>query len=137
MKSTKIKYYSAVILLLTVISASLFFFILFEKNKASEQVAYVNLERVFAEHPAKAAAETKLNQKAAQYQQQLEKEAAELSGSEQKELLKSYQKELENLEAQLLASVLKEVENIIIKTADEKELKFVLEKKMCSTVVII
>lgn len=42
-------------------------------------------------------------------------------------MLYSYQSELENLEAELLDSVLKEVENIIIETAENKKVKFVLE----------
>lgn len=129
MKSNQNKYYTAVILLLAAILASILFFVFSVNDQTVDKVAYVNLERVFAEHPAKMAAEKKLNEKAATYQQELEQKAENLSGSEQKELLYSYQKELENLEAELLDSVIKEVETTIVKTAEEKQLKFVLEEK--------
>jgi len=119
----------AVILLLLAILSSVFLLDLLKQDQSIDSVAYVNLEKVFAEHPARTAAEKKLNQKAAEYQQQLEQEGEELSGAEQKELLNSYQNELQNLEAELLDSVLKEVERIIVETAAEKKLKFVLEEK--------
>lgn len=119
----------AVILLLLAILSSVFLLDLLKQDQSVDSVAYVNLEKVFTEHPARTAAEKKLNQKAAEYQQQLEQEGEELSGTEQKELLNSYQNELQNLEAELLDSVLKEVENIIVETAAEKKVKFVLEEK--------
>lgn len=119
----------AVVLLLIAILTSIFFLDFLQQDQSIDSVAYVNLERVFDEHPARTAAEKKLNQKAAEYQQQLEQEGEELSGAEQKELLKSYQKELQNLEAELLDSVLKEVETIIVETAAAKQVKFVLEEK--------
>jgi len=119
----------AVILLLIAILSSVFLLDLLKQDQSIDSVAYVDLEKVFAEHPARTAAEKKLNQKAAEYQQQLEQEGEELSGVEQKELLASYQNELQNLEAELLDSVLKEVENIIVETAAEKQVKFVLEEK--------
>jgi outer membrane protein len=119
----------AVILLLLAILSSIFLLDLLKQDQSIDSVAYVNLEKVFAEHPARTAAEKKLNQKAAEYQQQLEQEGEELSGTEQKELLNSYQNELQNLEAELLDSVLKEVESIIVETAAEKKVKFVLEEK--------
>jgi len=119
----------AVILLLLAILSSVFLLDLLKQDQSIDSVAYVDLEKVFAEHPARTAAEKKLNQKAAEYQQQLEQEGEELSGVEQKELLASYQNELQNLEAELLDSVLKEVESIIVETAAEKKVKFVLEEK--------
>jgi outer membrane protein len=123
------KFQLAVIILLLAILSSVFLLGLFKQDQSIDSVAYVNLEKVFAEHPARTAAEQKLNQKAAEYQQQLEQNGEELSGAEQKELLNSYQKDLQNLEAELLDSVLKEVEKIIIETAAEKQVKFVLEEK--------
>ena len=119
----------AVIILLLAILSSVFLLDLLKQDQSIDSVAYVNLEKVFAEHPARTAAEQKLNQKAAEYQQQLEENGEELSGAEQKELLNSYRKDLQNLEAELLDSVLKEVEKIIIETAAEKQVKFVLEEK--------
>ena len=123
------KFQIAVIVLLLAILSSVLLLGLFKQDQSIDSVAYVNLEKVFAEHPARTAAEQKLNQKAAEYQQQLEQNGEELSGAEQKELLNSYRKDLQNLEAELLDSVLKEVEKIIIETAAEKQVKFVLEEK--------
>lgn len=118
---------TAVILLLLAILASIFFLAYYNQDDSVDSVAYVNLERVFAEHPARTAAEKKLNNKAAEYQQQLESQSEELSGKEQKELLKKYQNQLKNLEDELLDSVLKKVEEIIVQTAEDKKVKFVLE----------
>lgn len=129
MKASEKKYYWAVILLFAALLASLFLLVFFSRDDSTDRVAYVNLERVFAEHPARTAAEKKLNQKAAEYQQQLEEEAETLSGTEQQELLYSYQDQLQQLETKLLNSVLKEVENIIVETAEAKKVKFVLEEK--------
>ena len=123
------KFQIAVIVLLLAILSSVLLLGLFKQDQSIDSVAYVNLEKVFAEHPARTAAEQKLNQKAAEYQQQLEENGEELSGAEQKELLNSYRKDLQNLEAELLDSVLKEVEKIIIETAAEKQVKFVLEEE--------
>ncbi|CCU80052.1 Outer membrane chaperone Skp (OmpH) [Halanaerobium saccharolyticum subsp. saccharolyticum DSM 6643] len=123
------KFQIAVIVLLLAILSSVLLLGLFKQDQSIDSVAYVNLEKVFAEHPARTAAEQKLNQKAAEYQQQLEQNGEELSGAEQKELLNSYRKDLQNLEAELLDSVLKEVEKIIIETAAEKQVKFVLEEE--------
>lgn len=129
MKWSDRKFQFAAILLLGAILASILFLGIFSSDASVDRVAYVNLERVFAEHPAKNAAEKKLNQKAAEYQQQLEREAEDLSGTEQKKLLQSYKSQLQNLEKELLDSVLQEVETIIIKTAESKKVKFVLEEK--------
>lgn len=129
MELTNHKFQLAVIILLLAILASVFLLGLFKEDKSVDSVAYVNLEKVFAEHPARTAAEKELNQKAADYQQQLEKKGEEISGIEQKELLNSYQAQLHNLEAELLNSVLKEAVEIIAETAAEKEVKFVLEEK--------
>lgn len=127
MKYNNRKFQVVVILLLFAILAAILLLGFFKENKSIDRVAYVELDRVFAEHPARTAAEAKLNQKAAQYQQRLEAEASNLSGNQQKQLLAAYQKELQNLETELRNSVLKEVETIIIQTAEVKDVKFVLE----------
>lgn len=127
MKYNNRKFQVVVILLLFAILAAILLLGFFKQNKSIDRVAYVELDRVFAEHPARTAAEAKLNQKAAQYQQRLEAEASNLSGNQQKQLLAAYQKELQNLETELRNSVLKEVETIIIQTAEVKDVKFVLE----------
>ncbi len=117
------------LLLLFAILTAVMLLAVFTGDETVDKVAYVNLQRVFAEHPARTAAENTLNQKAAEYQQQLEKEAEELSGSEQKEILKKYQNQLQILESELLDSVSREVETIIQQTAEEKKVKFVLEEE--------
>lgn len=122
------KFQFAALLLLAAILAAVIMLGIFTKDESVDRVAYVNLERVFAEHPARTAAEKTLNKKAAEYQQQLEKEAESLSGSEQKDILKKYQKELRILESELLDSITNELENIIIETAEQKKVKFVLEE---------
>ena len=123
------KFQITALLLLFAILGAVMLLAVFTGDETVDRVAYVNLQRVFAEHPARTAAENTLNQKAAEYQQQLEKEAEDLSGSEQKEILKKYQKQLQILESELLDSVTREVEAIIQKTAEEKKVKFVLEEE--------
>jgi outer membrane protein len=123
------KFQFAVLLLLTAILAAVIMLGVLTEDESVDKAAYVNLERIFEEHPARTAAEQTLNQKAAEYQQQLELEAEELSGTEQKEILAEYQQKLQNLESELLASVTEEVEKIIIETAAEQKVKFVLEEE--------
>lgn len=123
------KFQITVIILLLAVVGTLFFLDFIKAEQTVDRVAYVNLEKIFNEHPARTAAEEKLNQKAAEYQQQLETEGEELSGKAQKELLLSYQNKLQELESELLKSVLAEVETIIVKTAAAKKFKFVLEEK--------
>ena len=122
------KFQISVILLLAALTAAVLGLDTLNGEQSTDSAAYVNLERVFAEHPARTAAEQTLNNKAAEYTRQLEDEAADLSGLEQKELLRKYQRQLYELEEELLAQVTKEVENIIISTAEEKNVKFVLEE---------
>lgn len=117
----------AVLLLLIGLTAAVVGLGIFTEDKSVDKVAYVNLEKVFAEHPARTAAEQTLNKRAAEYKQQIEEETDELSGSEQKELLKKYQSELGELERELLAQVTAEVENIIVRTAEKRKVKFVLD----------
>lgn len=123
------KFQFAVLLLLTAILAAVIILGVLTEDESVDKAAYVNLERVFEEHPARTAAEQTLNQKAAEYQQQLELEAEELSGVEQKEILAKYQQQLQNLESELLTSVTEEVEKIINETAAEQKVKFVLEEE--------
>lgn len=117
----------AVLLLLIGLTAAVVGLGIFTEDESVDKVAYVNLEKVFAEHPARTAAEQTLNKKAAEYKRQIEQQTDELSGSEQKELLKKYQSELGELEEELLAQVTAEVENIIVKTAEKRKVKFVLD----------
>jgi outer membrane protein len=123
------KFQFAVLVLLTAILSAVVLLGILTEDESVDQAAYVNLQRVFAEHPARTAAEKTLNQKAAEYQQQLELEAEALSGAEQKEILAKYQQQLQNLESELLASVTEEVEKIIEETAAKKKVKFVLEEE--------
>ena len=123
------KFQLAVLVLLTAILSAVVLLGILTEDESVDQAAYVNLQRVFAEHPARTAAENTLNQKAAEYQQQLEVEAENLSGAEQKEILAKYQQQLQNLESELLASVTEEVEKIIEETAAKKKVKFVLEEE--------
>jgi outer membrane protein len=123
------KFQLAVLVLLTAILSAVVLLGILTEDESVDQAAYVNLQRVFAEHPARTAAEKTLNQKAAEYQQQLELEAEALSGAEQKEILAKYQQQLQNLESELLASVTEEVEKIIEETAAKKKVKFVLEEE--------
>lgn len=116
---------TAIVLLAAILAAVLILGFL-NKDEAVDQVAYVNLEKIFAEHPAKKAAESVLDKKAAEYQQKLEKESENLSGQEQKDLLFQYRTELEEFESELLDSVILEVEEIIKKTAADKKVKFVV-----------
>lgn len=129
MNSNNRKFQLAVLVLLVAIFTTVVLLGFLTDDDSVDRVAYVNLERVFAEHPARTAAEETLNQKAAEYQQQLEIEAAELSGAEQKEILAKYQEQLHDLEAELLNSVTEEVEKIIKETAAEKRVKFVVEQE--------
>lgn len=123
------KFQIAVLLLLLAILAALIALGIFSNDQSVDSVAYVNLQRIFEKHPARLAAENTLNQKAAEYQQQIESEYADAGGSEQKEIIQKHQEQLQELEAELLAGVIDELLAVIEETAAEKELKFVLEEE--------
>ncbi|ADQ13890.1 OmpH family outer membrane protein [Halanaerobium hydrogeniformans] len=123
------KFQIAVLLLLLAILAALLALGIFSDDQSVDSVAYVNLERIFEKHPARLAAENTLNQKAAEYQQEIETQYADAGGSEQKEIIRKHQAQLQELEAELLDGVIAELLTVIEETAAEKNVKFVLEEE--------
>lgn len=98
-------------------------------NTTNGKVAYVDLQAIFNAHPDKLSAEAELNEKARNYQQQLEEDADELARDEQQQLIEEFQKELSNREEQLIQLVLDDIDQAIDQVAAQKELKVVMDKK--------
>ncbi len=97
---------------------------------ASEEyqtIGFVNIEAIFQVHPEREAAETSLQLRALQLQQEMEEKAQELDAEDQQQLLLGYQQELEQYEHELIAGIIKEIEEIVTKVAQEEGIAVVLE----------
>src|SRR6056297_1774104 len=98
-------------------------------DEAEGRIAYVDVQKIFDNHPRKAGAEEKLNEMARSMQEELEKEAEELTEEKQKEMLNDYQENLSAKEQKLIQDILNGIDEAINKVAEERQVKMVLEKK--------
>jgi len=98
------------------------------QNDKVAQIAYVDMQKLFANHPDKVASEEKLNEEAKRLQKQLEKEAKNMTKEERQELLEKYQQQLNNLERDLVAEVMQDINNKVMDIAKEKGITVVVEK---------
>ncbi|PRX35741.1 periplasmic chaperone for outer membrane proteins Skp [Orenia metallireducens] len=98
------------------------------QNDKATQIAYVDMQQLFANHPDKAASEEKLNEEAKRLQKELEEEAKNMTKEERQEVLEKYQQQLNTLERDLVAEVMKDINDRIIKIAKDKGITVVVEK---------
>lgn len=97
------------------------------EETAESDIAFVNVQEVFENHPDKAEAEEQINIEAQELQRELEEEVEELDEGEQRDLLQEYQERLSRREEELIGEVLKNIEEVITSLAEEKNLEVVLE----------
>lgn len=98
-------------------------------SEAEGRIAYVDIQEVFDNHPRKAGAEEKLNEMARSMQEDLEKEAKDLSEAKQQEMLNEYQENLSAKEQNLIQDILDDIDKAITEVAEREQVKMVLEKK--------
>ncbi|RCW85673.1 periplasmic chaperone for outer membrane proteins Skp [Halanaerobium sp. DL-01] len=102
---------------------------IFSDSKYKGEIACVDLEAVFDAHPFRKEAESFLNQKASQLQQEMEQKSADVERSNLQSMLREYQQQLTDVESKLLSDLLKEIDSSIKAVAEQNEVKFVLEKR--------
>ncbi len=98
-------------------------------EKKQQVIGYVNMEKLFINHPAKASSEVELNQEAQRLQKKLETEAKNMTKEERQQLLQRYQEELNGLEKELVEKVMDDINKKIRKVAKEKEISVVVDKQ--------
>ncbi len=98
-------------------------------DEAEGKIVYVDIQEVFDNHPDKEKAEKELNDMALSMQEELEEKAADLSEEEQKKILNEYQQQLSEKEQNLIQAILNDIDEAVKKTAEEKKVKMVLERK--------
>ncbi len=98
------------------------------ENKGNPKIGYVNMQRLFVNHPDKAISEEKLNQEAKKLQVQLEDEAKDKTKEERQELLEEYQAKLNNLEKNLVLQVMEDINDKVKEVAKNQDITVVLEK---------
>lgn len=101
---------------------------LFENNEIPE-IAYVNLQEVYNVHPAKKRAEEKIDNLARDMEAELNEMVEDLDGQDQQDLLESHQIELNRKEQQLVEEILININQVINKLAEKKEIRLVLDKE--------
>ncbi|OCL25628.1 hypothetical protein U472_14965 [Orenia metallireducens] len=98
------------------------------QNDKITEIGYVDMQKIFANHPDKVASEEKLNQEAKRLQKQLEEEAKNMTKEERQELLQKYQQQLNTLERELVAKVMEDINSKVIEIAKEKGITVVVDK---------
>ncbi|AGB42316.1 outer membrane protein [Halobacteroides halobius DSM 5150] len=98
------------------------------QKKVEAQIGYVNMQKLFNNHPGKKASEVKLQQEAKSLQKKLEVEAKDLSKEKRQQLLQKYQQQLSELERELVGEVMKDINQKIRQVAQEKEITIVVDK---------
>lgn len=127
--NVRIIVFAVILIILAALSASAPVKNILYGSQGEGEIAYVDLEAVFEVHPSRKEAESFLNQKASQLQQEMEQEAADVERSGLQSMLREYQQQLTDIESKLLSDLLKEIDSSIKTVAEQKEVKLVLEKR--------
>lgn len=90
-------------------------------------VAFVDVEALFQVHPQREMAEFRLQQQAAEFQEEMEEEAKDRSAEEQQEIMHYYQEKLQQYEQDLVADILEEITEMVALVAEQKKIEVVLE----------
>ena len=101
-----------------------------ENNKeiAKQQIGYVDMQKLFQNHPQKKASEVKLEGKAKKLKEELEAKGQKMDKEERQQLLQKYQEQLNQQEQELINGVLADINQKIQKIAEEKGISVVLNK---------
>ena len=92
------------------------------------QIGYVDMQRLFKNHPQKQASEEELETEAQALKEELKTRAKTMDKEARQELLKKYQNQLSQQEEELINDVLADINQKISQVAQERELSVVLDK---------
>ena len=98
------------------------------KEIAKQQIGYVDMQKLFQNHPEKKASEVKLEGKAKKLKEELESKGQNMDKEERQQLLQKYQEQLNQQEQELINGVLADINKKIQKIAKEKGISVVLNK---------
>ncbi len=131
MKNQSLMTFGMIVALLAVLSFGLLYsdmnLLQAQEETVESDIAFVNVQEVFENHPDKAEAEEQLNIEAQEMQRELEEEVEEMEEGEQQDILQEYQERLSRREEELIGEVLQNIEDVITSLAEEKDLEIVLE----------
>lgn len=97
-------------------------------SQPASQIAYVDMQRLFQNHPQKKASEQKLEVEAKKLKQELKTRGKTMDKEERQELLQKYQGQLNQQEQELVEEVLADINEKINKIAKENNVSVVLDK---------
>ena len=103
-----------------------------EEDKAvsqpASQIGYVDMQKLFQNHPQKKASEQKLEDEAKKLKEELKDRGKTMDKEERQKLLQKYQGQLNQQEQQLIEEVLTDINNKISQLAAENDISVVLDK---------
>ena len=103
-----------------------------EEDKAvsqpASQIGYVDMQKLFQNHPQKKASEQKLEDEAKKLKEELKDRGKTMDKEERQKLLQKYQGQLNQQEQQLIEEVLTDINNTISQLAAENDISVVLDK---------
>jgi len=99
-----------------------------KQEELKEKIGYVDMQKLFQNHPQKKASEEKLEGDAKKFKKELETKGKTMDKEERQKLLKKYQEELNSQEQELINQVLADINEKIRKVADRKEISIILDK---------
>ena len=98
------------------------------QEELKEKIGYVDMQKLFQNHPQKKSSEEKLEGDAKKFKKELETKGKTMDKEERQELLKKYQEELNSQEQELINQVLADINEKIRKVADRREISIILDK---------
>lgn len=101
-------------------------------EQLAQQIGYVNMQKLFQNHPQKKSSEQQLETAAQELKKELETRGKTMDKEERQELLQKYQDQLSQQEQELIEAVLADINKKINQVAAEKDISVVLDK---STVI--
>lgn len=122
--------WTAPIFIISLLLVGIFLFTLQSFTSASQDshtVGYVDIQAIFEVHPHRDKAEATLEERAIEMQIELEELAQDKDEEEQEELLRAYQRELEEYEQELIANVVEDIQDTISQVAQKEGVSLVLE----------
>ncbi|MBM7556992.1 OmpH family outer membrane protein [Halanaerobacter jeridensis] len=97
-------------------------------EKGVAQIGYVDMQKLFQNHPQKKASEQKLETEAQKLKEELKTRAKTMDKEERQKLLQKYQDQLSQQEQRLIEDVLADINEKINQVATKKEVSVVLDK---------
>lgn len=93
-----------------------------------KQIAYVDMQQLFQNHPQKKSSEEELENEAEKLKEELRNKAQTMDKEARQQLLEEYQSQLSKEEEELVNNVLTDINQKINQVAQERNISLVLDK---------